>query len=524
MNKPDLPKITRIRKPFVSWAALVVGTVAALLVFELTPPPGPGLDPDSAAYLGAAEALARGHGFRVPIAEWRATDSASTLSHFPPGYSSAIALPTALGMKSVQAARLINAVAAFIDIALVVWLVGRIAVTVAGVAAAAALLVMPALVEVHLSVLSEPLYLACTTCALASMLRLAESKGKRDRLLWSCAGGIAAAAAVLVRYVGISVVAAVAVWVIAQPGMRAERLRRGVYALSPTLLLLGGWMTYVHLTSGVGAIRTLGAYPGILETLRTAVSTFVAWLVPLESDDVLPGRPMIALVLLAATVWIVRRGARSAATLARPPATSTSEQLALIVAASMLAVSYVLVLVAARLLADPGIPFDERLLSPLFLLVTIIIAVAASVAWRDSRRTLRVLGAVVFLSWWLASYRATSDEVSYTLENGHDLTEIQWRTSPLLAWARANAPRRPLYSNWPSAVYLQLGRASHELPEQDDAATLHEFVDTLRARNGIVVAFDWQSPDQIGVEALRKAIGLHLIARFADGSVFAANP
>src|SRR5438045_799079 len=155
----------------------------------------------------------------------------------------------------------------------------------------------------------------------------------------------------------------------------------------------------------------------------------------------------------AAMVWIVRRGARSAAALARLPATSTSEQLALIVAASMLAVSYVLVLVAARLLADPGIPFDERLLSPLFLLVTIIIAVAASAAWRDSRRTLRVLGAVVFLSWWLASYRASSDEVSYTLENGHDLTEIQWRTSPLLAWARANAPRRPLYSNWPSADY-----------------------------------------------------------------------
>ena len=51
------------------------------------------------------------------------------------------------------------------------------------------------------------------------------------------------------------------------------------------------------------------------------------------------------------------------------------------------------------------------------------------------------------------------------------------------------------------------------------------FASSILAHEGAhVVAFDWQSPDQIGVEALRKAIGLHLIARFADGSVFAANP
>jgi hypothetical protein len=193
-------------------------------------------------------------------------------------------------------------------------------------------------------------------------------------------------------------------------------------------------------------------------------------------------------------------------------------------AAGVLASSYLLILLASRLLADPAIPFDERLLSPLFLLAAILLASAASTALRDGATGLRVLGALVFLSWWVGSLRAVSDEVQYTLENGRDLTQSQWRESPLLGWARANAAHRPLYSNWASAVVLHMGRAAHELPAVDDPATLTAFTDTLRVRDGVALAFDWPGPGQIGVESLRKAAGLHLIARLADGSVFAAAP
>jgi hypothetical protein len=69
-----------------------------------------------------------------------------------------------------------------------------------------------------------------------------------------------------------------------------------------------------------------------------------------------------------------------------------------------------------------------------------------------------------------------------------------------------------------------MGRAAHELPTVDDPATLTAFTDTLRVRDGVALAFDWPGPGQIGVESLRKAAGLHLMARLADGSVFAAAP
>src|SRR3982751_4064797 len=124
--------------------------------YVITTPPGPGLDPDAASYLGAAQSLAKGTGYRVPVSDWTAADSTAKLTHFPPGYPTALALPIVLGATPRQAARIVNAVAAFLDFAAVVWLVGSVAGVLTGCGLAAALLVMHPIAVIHLSVLSEP--------------------------------------------------------------------------------------------------------------------------------------------------------------------------------------------------------------------------------------------------------------------------------------------------------------------------------------------------------------------------------
>src|SRR4051812_10411654 len=181
--------------------------------YVITSPPGPGLDPDAASYLGAAESLARGSGYRVPVADWAAADSTSALTHFPPGYPTAIAIPITLGVVPRQAARIVDAVAAFIEFAVVVALVASAAGELAALCLAAALLVMHPIAVIHLSVLSEPLYLACTVCALFAMVRLAEPSSD-EHIAAAWVAGIASAAAMLVRYVGFSVCGAVALWIL----------------------------------------------------------------------------------------------------------------------------------------------------------------------------------------------------------------------------------------------------------------------------------------------------------------------
>jgi len=195
-----------------------------------------------------------------------------------------------------------------------------------------------------------------------------------------------------------------------------------------------------------------------------------------------------------------------------------------IAAAATLAACYVVVLLASRLLADPDIPFDNRLLVPLFVLVAIIAGAAIRAWWEIARAWTRVICAAAVLLWLGASLVVSADEVSWALENGEDFAQRQWTESPLLEWARANASKRTLYSNWPAAVVFHLHRASHELPREGDANLLRAFADTLRARNGVILLFDQASPDQIGAETLLAAPALRRVARLADGSVLAAVP
>jgi hypothetical protein len=512
VNTPDLPKITRRRKAL---AGLALGFLAATGVWLLTRPRGPGLDPDAASYLGAAEAVAHGIGYRVPIAPWMSADSTSPLVHFPPGYPTAIALPMIFGVTPLNAARLVNAAAAFVEIAVAVRLVAGIVGILAGLSLGVALLVMHALVMAHLAVLSEPLFLACMVCTLAAMHGVASARDERSRVSILFLGGLAAAGAMLVRYAGISVLGAIVLWPWLQPARLPIRARRAIVTALPSAFLFGAWVARAYLTSGPRSIRTLGAYGGMGETMQVGLSTVVAWLVPLTSDDNLPGRSWLALVVLFVASTVAGRGARLSR---RSPAGQA------ILAAAMLAICYLLVLVLSRLLADPGIPFDERLLLPAFLPVAILAAIATPAWWRTARRPARLLVAILFVAWIAASIRSSEDDVAWELENGHDFTQPQWTASPLLAWARTNATRRTVYTNWPAAVVFNLRRAAHETPNDSSDTVLAAFADTVKARQGVVLAFDQPSPDQIGPEALARAAGLRQIVRFDDGSIFVAAP
>ena len=516
MTQSDLPNILRSRKSLARLvAALIAGAVAAVLSFVTTVPPGPGLDPDAASYLGAAQSLAKGHGYRVPISNWLEADSTSALTHFPPGYPTAIALPIILGAKPTNAARIVNAVAVFVDVALALWLVASIAGFVPGIAVALALLTMPPFAEVHLSVLSEPMFLACIVGALVAMVSAARESDERAILQRALIAGIAGAMAMITRYAGAAVVAAACLWMLLIPGTPTVRLRRAVIATIPAIALVGSWIIRVHITSGVTEIRTIAAYGGFSSALRMAFDTIVDWMVPLMSDQSLPGRAWIASLGVLALGIVIVSGFKIA--------TGSIGGYA-IRAGLTLAACYIVVLLASRLLADPNIPFDNRLLSPLFVLAVIVAGIAIREWWSERSRSAHVACAVLVLAWFAASATVTQDEVSWALENGQDFAEEQWSTSALLDWARSNAAHQPLYTNWPAAVVFHLHRTAHELPSDSSAALLAAFADTLRARRGVVIVFDQPSPDQIGASPLQRSSRLHQIARVADGTAFAAAP
>jgi hypothetical protein len=509
--------------------AAILGITAFILVLMATDPPGPGLDPDAMAYMGAAESLASHGQYRIPAAGWWSADSTSALTHFPPGYSTALALPVRLGMTPPQAARLVDALSAAVTVGTVVLLVSvATASWAAGALLGVALLVTPAMETVHVSVLSEPLFLACTALTLAAMMRRPTS---HLRL------GIPAALGALTRYAGLSLVGAATLWSIVERGTIRTRLRRTMLTLLPALLLQGAWVVRTRRVAGPATIRHFALYGGMGATLRHGLETLRDWLVP-DPDaatEPIPYRARIALAAAFVLLTIVITGARRAWAMRReerersaPSDSSAAAPAQLLAACTVLIACYLAMLLVSRLIADPGIPLDNRLLSPVFLVESVIIATTFALWWerpvRDAGGALvRIAVASALLGWCASSAAVALDDASYARTWGSDFAGEQWTRSALLEWGRTTGAGYPLYSNWPSAVYFHLHRPAHGLPSSDDSRLLAAFADTLRARGGRVLAFRIPERNVVGLERLREVKGLRVVAELEDGEVFAAR-
>lgn len=511
--------------------ALVMGSVAFAGVLSVTDSPGPGLQVASGYYLGAAESLVAGHGYRVATADWSSPDSTTALTRYPPGFPTAIALPERFGFPPDQAARLVEALSAFVAVAALVAIVGDAVGAGAAFLLGVALFAMPMMVEVHLSVLSEPLFLASLALTLALMV------GAPDAPL---AAGLCAALAFEVRYAGIAAVAAVALWHLVRGGSGSRRARRAALAVLPGVVIGGVWAWIVHRATSMGApaptdpLGAVAAASGAIQPLRGAGATLARWLVP--TVDAAPWAPWLAEPLAAAVAAVAVIGTRRAyrlwALLPKNGLLSSSTNVPQMIAARVLAasallgVSYGATLVAAQVFTDRAISLGDRMLAPLMLVFSVGLAVAAANWWRSAARPARAAAMLVLAVWGAASLRVTHRRVREALSTGFDFAHEAWQTSGLLEWVRNDGNRRVLYSNWPTVAYLYLDRPARGLPVAADGQTLRAFGDTLAARGGggVILAFNAPNPSYVAPDSLVRALGLRVVATYPDGRVLGPPP
>jgi hypothetical protein len=465
-------------------ASVLAGAAAFALVAFATRPPGPGLDPDAASYVGAAASFVRTGAFRIPTSGWAASDTTEALAHFPPGFPMAIAGPIALGVSPVQSARIVVAISAFVT-ATVIGL--ALDTTALGLLAVAVVFLTPAIVDMHLSVLSEPLFLALLVSALVFM--------QRTDWIWRLALGLVGAAAVMVRYAGVGIVVAAAVWVVTRRGVAwRQRLRDLALVSLPAVIVLRIW------TSRNAEIRRIASYGHFGATLRVGANTVADWLAPGITAPAV--RWAVAVVIAAIAIVTVVRAWRS-----RP----------IIWAAALIGVSLAAITIASRLRADPNIPFDERILAPGFLLAELATVAALGQAPRIAKF---LLGA-----WVVASAVVSTGAIKNALDDGNDFASSDWRYSPTVAWVRDSASGRTIYTNWPVALYFQAGRSSHSLPPVLEPLTLRRFGDRLVRTHALMVAFDIPSPDAAPPDSIAERLRLRRVARLDDGTVWElANP
>ncbi len=500
-----------------SLTGLTLGALAfALVMLGTRVPPGPGLLGDAAAYMGSAESLVHHGTLRMPFAAYVSADSTAPLDHWPPGFPFAIAVPLATGLSPITSARLVVAASAAITCAIIVILLGSSAGLAWGLAAAGAVGITASVVSVHLDIVSEPPFITAVVATVALMAM----KPNRPALY-----GLTAAVSLLMRYLGLAIVSAAALWAFLQPASSTwERIRRAVLAALPGIIVWVAWTLFMR-AHGTEA-RQVHIDPTPLNSARQLVGSTLSWLAPDTVGTGLADYPALRILLKAAlTVGVIFLVARQW----RGESDATRRT----IWASLLLVAALIGMLAAADYFNRASTFYDRVFSPVHTLLDLAIIAALALWWRTTRRHALAIAAVV--AWVIASGKATADvvHVGRTVGFYHASTDIV--DAPLWRWVRDSARTRPeaLFSNDNADVYFMTHRPSHWMPLVFDADTARALATALARQPALIVWATGYTESVLFPELLSKAttaekleavLPLRRIAVFPQGIVWTYDP
>jgi hypothetical protein len=508
-----------VAKPGADRAAIdgVAGALGAIvaggLVLFATSRYGPGISPDSAAYLSIAENAKSGHGF--------VSYTGQPVADFAPGLPAVLAsVGWAAGSSVATAARIVNACSlAAIVLEATLFLRRHVSSPVLRVVGIGAAAVAPPLVYVAMWAWSEPLFVAVALAAILAIEACAERPGSRR---WVVAAALLAAAAFATRYIGAAVAVTGAI-VLAFGGrplagrVRAARaaLFGAIFASAAGLVILRN----VIVTSTAFGPRKATPIP-LGRQLHLTVLELSSWLVPRGLAE----RPrLVVFGLVLACVPIIARAVATGTRRRR-----SSAPLAVFSAA------YLILLEGAAALTRID-PIDARLLAPLFVPLLVLGFSLLDGLDEGLTRTWAapVAGALAVLAagWAVAG---ADNGIAYARSvraGGAGYADPRWRESELAQSLRTTADsHRTVYTDAPAEVWAATRRRARCLPPQ-----LVSFCTGLRGdprdmmrlladRSGVDVAwFNYPgAPPRPVVQSL--AFTVRLLGAKPDGAVYLLAP
>ncbi|MDQ6727171.1 MAG: glycosyltransferase family 39 protein [Actinomycetota bacterium] len=473
------------------------------------------VSPDSVFYVGTARNLLDGVGFRPP-------PGLQALGHFPPMFTLVIAAVARLGVDPLGAARLVNIAV----LGATVILVGLVlqALTGSPLAALVGAAVTAMAVDVLTfsgSALSEPLFVVLAVGGLVVLAAYLDSR--RTAVLVGAAALVALA--VLTRYVGVALVVT-AVGALVWRG-RERRLHGMVDAAlfaAIALAPVAAWLAWAG-RRGPADERTVAFHLFDRAYLGQAPRPLARWVVPWPGP---PVGPVLALVLVVAAVVVLGRP-RSAGV--DGSASRSLRHLPLLLGA--FAVSYLVVLVADRVLIDASGRLDARFLMPLH-----VVGILLAVPWvwaRRGRTGVTAVAGVVVLAQLTAGTAWAAGGVTDTSISRRGYTAAAWRRSAVVARLAPSGLEAPavVYSNGFDAVFFLTGRVVDPIPAEKDYLTGRpnlRFPEELAAMGadlsrtgGLLVYFDAITARRSFLpsrQELERALPLEVVATDQVGTIY----
>jgi hypothetical protein len=196
-------------------------------------------------------------------------------------------------------------------------------------------------------------------------------------------------------------------------------------------------------------------------------------------------------------------------------------------------VVYGLFLLASVSLVDANTPFDERLLSPLFVAI-LVISVFALATVQGAGRGARLVRAAIVIAgalFSLLSLKASSTAALEAYRNGIGFNQLEWRGSPTLAHLSELPEVTRIYANAPEAVYLLTGRSALQIPKRANLVTrqsnerfqdeVMEMGAALAEEGGVIVYLRRvQSASLPTEQELRDLLSLEPLYHGDDGAIY----
>jgi hypothetical protein len=514
-----LPHIAKYRVQI--WIILLVAIAGfGVLLIKETTQYGISLHADSFSYLTASEQLATTgrYGRFSGLGEFRPT------THFPPMYSAAVAVVQKIGLDSYSSARVLNG--GLFGMTIFVFGMGIFLITksvLLSIYGALLTALSPVLMDMFSWAHSEPLYILLSIGFLIS-LTLFISKPKATPLILSA---LIAAAAILTRYIGISLILGGLIMLSSRRSRRSRWRNVGTF-VSISILPVGLFLIRNILLTGNATNRPAPFWhPPGSEEWSAALNVVMEWIFPSDLIASLPpGASLIVLFTIGVVAYLSYRKSISRE--------SSSNELSriFILVTLLYSLIYAALVIMTVLFFDTMTLLNQRILSPMLLPFLMLLILLIARRWETSGKVSRViLGFFCLALLGYQTYRSIEalDELS-AAPRGY--ASGIYRNSPTIEYI-TEAPGRIIYSNDLPALYFWADRMAVYIPSRINPSTLsydsveqyQHSLQQMRQRmsqeNSLLVIFGPDPQNRIDLAHLSDLTkDLTLIAEFSDGLVF----
>ena len=519
---------------------LILGLLAGIGVFLVlrATPEGLGLSDDFIGYIAGARSMLAGNGYREA---WLASDGPVT--HYPPVFSSTLALIGLFGLDPLRGVRFLNASLFGLNLILLCILGWRMMKSLtAGLMLAALFLVNDSLLRIHSMALSEPLFIFLSLLA----FWMFDLYFERDaHWLWLLMCGIFIGLAYLTRYAGLALLPTFVLALIILHDTWRKRLISSGILIASVLPWMVGWAIRNETLGGSATNRALVWHPITASNFDTALYNVSTFLMPVEAwrrelfkfPAVFVGAVIV--ILGAILIWILVKARRyrfppatpgtSGSGNAVPPAGKGNWAREIVAFTSALYVfGYLASILASMSFFDASTKFKPRILAPIYVSLLILLVVFGLWLWRKRREVAIVLVVLIFGLSAAGQYAAVK-ELS---KGGQGYASFQWYDSKTMAFLRTLSPQKLIYTNQPTAVYLYTGRGVYVLPDHLDPVTTEqrpgfdqgvaEMQAQIKAGKAVLALFSGGSPS--ASDAALMSSGLYLAQKSAGDEVYTAPP